>query len=147
MRKRFQITLNQPALTPLRPRPSRAAWPPHCLGSVPPYDRPVNSGQIAFYAAVATAIPVVLVIYIVGAGELAKKRIEHLVDLLGEKTRPRLWTREQARARRRASTNVFARVSTTPVLNELGEFGRLFTVFVLGPAALLALTGVLGFSC
>lgn len=105
----------------------------------------MSSGQIAFYATVATAIPVVLVIYIVGAGELARRRIEHIVDLLAEKSRPRLWTRKQARARRRASTNRFVRTSATSVPNELLEYGRMLAVNVIGPVTLLALTGMLGF--
>jgi hypothetical protein len=49
------------------------------------YDQRVNSGQAAFYASIATAIPVVLVVYVAGARGLAKEGLQRYFDLLETK--------------------------------------------------------------
>jgi len=105
----------------------------------------MNNGQIAFYATVATAIPVVFVIYIVGAGDLAKKSIDQFLDRLDSRFQHLRWTRKRTKAELRASTNFFVRASANPVLNGIDEIVRMFTVFILGPASVLVMTGVLSF--
>jgi hypothetical protein len=52
------------------------------------YDRVVNGGQIAFYASAATAIPVVLVIYVVGARKALEVTLDRFVHLLEARISP-----------------------------------------------------------